>query len=122
MKKIFSIFGPTGIGKSSLAIQLAKKIDGEIIGVDSRQIYNGIPIGTAQPNLSQLKEVPHHLIGFKKLNERISAGEYIELIDEKIDEIILKNKSVVLCGGTGLYFKSLKEGIFQGSHTNEDKK
>ena len=86
MKKIFSIFGPTGIGKSSLAIQLAKKIDGEIIGVDSRQIYNGIPIGTAQPNLSQLKEVPHHLIGFKKLNERISAGEYIELIDEKIDE------------------------------------
>ena len=102
MKKIFSIFGPTGIGKSSLAIQLAKKIDGEIIGVDSRQIYNGIPIGTAQPNLSQLKEVPHHLIGFKKLNERISAGEYIELIDEKIDEIILKNKSVVLCGGTGL--------------------
>ena len=120
MKKIFSIFGPTGIGKSSLAIELAKKIDGEIIGVDSRQIYNGIPIGTAQPNSSQLKEVPHHLIGFKKLNDRISAGEYIELIDNKIDEIIQKNKSPILCGGTGLYFKSLKEGIFEGSHTNED--
>ena len=120
MKKIFSIFGPTGIGKSSLAIELAKKIDGEIIGVDSRQIYNGIPIGTAQPNSSQLKEVPHHLIGFKKLNERVSAGEYIELIDNKIDEITQKNKSPILCGGTGLYFKSLKEGIFEGSHTNED--
>ena len=120
MKKIFSIFGPTGIGKSSLAIELAKKIDGEIIGVDSRQIYNGIPIGTAQPDASQLKEVPHHLIGFKKLNERISAGEYIELIDNKIDNIIQKNKSPILCGGTGLYFKSLKEGIFEGSHTNED--
>ena len=120
MKKIFSIFGPTGIGKSSLAIELAKKIDGEIIGVDSRQIYNGIPIGTAQPNPSQLKEVPHHLIGFKKLNEKISAGEYIELIDNKIDEIIQKNKSPILCGGTGLYFKSLKEGIFEGSHTNEN--
>ena len=120
MKKIFSIFGPTGIGKSSLAIELAKKIDGEIIGVDSRQIYNGIPIGTAQPNSSQLKEVPHHLIGFKKLNDRISAGEYIELIDDKIDEITQKNKSPILCGGTGLYFKSLKEGIFEGSHTNED--
>ena len=120
MKKIFSIFGPTGIGKSSLAIELAKKIDGEIIGVDSRQIYNGIPIGTAQPNSSQLKEVPHHLIGFKKLNDRISAGEYIELIDNKIDEITQKNKSPILCGGTGLYFKSLKEGIFDGSHTNED--
>ena len=120
MKKIFSIFGPTGIGKSSLAIELAKKIDGEIIGVDSRQIYNGIPIGTAQPNSSQLKEVPHHLIGFKELNDRISAGEYIELIDNKIDEITQKNKSPILCGGTGLYFKSLKEGIFEGSHTNED--
>ena len=120
MKKIFSIFGPTGIGKSSLAIELAKKIDGEIIGVDSRQIYNGIPIGTAQPNPCQLKEVPHHLIGFKKLSERISAGEYIELIDQKVDEIIQKNKSAILCGGTGLYFKSLKEGIFEGSHTNEN--
>ena len=120
MKKIFSIFGPTGIGKSSLAIELAKKIDGEIIGVDSRQIYNGIPIGTAQPDSSQLKEVPHHLIGFRKLNEKISAGEYVELIDNKIDKIIQKNKSPILCGGTGLYFKSLKDGIFEGSHTNED--
>ena len=120
MKKIFSIFGPTGIGKSSLAIELAKKIDGEIIGVDSRQIYNGIPIGTAQPDSSQLNEVPHHLIGFKNLNEKISAGEYVELIDNKIDKIIQKNKSPILCGGTGLYFKSLKDGIFEGSHTNED--
>tara|TARA_B100000902_G_scaffold6514_1_gene8405 strand:- start:12972 stop:13880 length:909 start_codon:yes stop_codon:yes gene_type:complete len=120
LKKIFSIFGPTGIGKSSLAIELAKKIDGEIIGVDSRQIFNGIPIGTAQPDWSQLNEVPHHLIGFKKLNEKISAGEYIELIDNKIDKIIQKNKSPILCGGTGLYFKSLKEGIFEGSHTDDD--
>ena len=120
MKKIFSIFGPTGIGKSSLAIKLAKKIDGEIIGVDSRQIYNEIPIGTAQPYSSQLNEVPHHLIGFRNLNEKISAGEYVELIDNKIDEIIQKNKSPILCGGTGLYFKSLKDGIFEGSHTNED--
>ena len=120
MKKIFSIFGPTGIGKSSLAIELAKKIDGEIVGVDSRQIYNGIPIGTAQPDSSQLNEVPHHLIGFKNLNEKISAGEYIELIDDKIDKIIQKNKSPILCGGTGLYFKTLKDGIFEGSHTNKD--
>jgi tRNA dimethylallyltransferase len=120
LKKIFSIFGPTGIGKSSLAIELAKKIGGEIIGVDSRQIYNGIPIGTAQPFSSQLNEVPHHLIGFRNLNEKISAGEYVELIDNKIDKIIQKNKSPILCGGTGLYFKSLKDGIFKGSHTNED--
>jgi len=118
--KIFSIFGPTGLGKSSLAIELAKKINGEIIGVDSRQVYKGIPIGTAQPNSSQLNEVPHHLIGFKNLNEKISAGEYMKLIDKKIDQILLKNKTPILCGGTGLYFKTLKEGIFEGSHTNEE--
>ena len=120
MGKIISIFGPTGLGKSSLAIELAKKINGEIIGVDSRQVYKGIPIGTAQPNSSQLNEVPHHLIGFKNLNEKISAGEYMKLIDKKIDQILLKNKTPILCGGTGLYFKTLKEGIFEGSHTNEE--
>tara|TARA_B100001559_G_C16493574_1_gene619648 strand:+ start:1997 stop:2905 length:909 start_codon:yes stop_codon:yes gene_type:complete len=120
LKKIFSIFGSTAIGKSSLAIELAKKINGEIIGVDSRQIYSGIPIGTAQPDSTQLNEIPHHLIGFKNLNEKISAGEYIELIDNKIEKIIQKNKFPILCGGTGLYFKSLKEGIFEGSHTNQD--
>ena len=119
MKKIISIFGPTGIGKSIIAIELAKKNNGEIIGVDSRQIYKGVSIGTAQPNQNQLNEVPHHLIGFKDLNEKISAGEYLQLIDKKIDQILSENKSPILCGGTGLYFKSLVEGIFLGSHTNE---
>jgi len=85
LRKIFSIFGPTGIGKSSLSIKLAKKINGEIIGVDSRQIYDGISIGTAQPSKKQLDEIPHHLIGFKKLNEKISSGEYLQLIDSKIE-------------------------------------
>ena len=118
MRKIFSIFGPTGIGKSSLSIKLAKKINGEIIGVDSRQIYDGISIGTAQPSKKQLYETPHHLIGFKKLNEKISSGEYLQLIDSKIDDIFSRGKSPILCGGTGLYFKSLIDGIFEGSHTN----
>ena len=119
MIKIFSIFGPTGIGKSSLAIELAKKSNGEIIGVDSRQIYKGIAVGTAQPSSTQLERIKHHLIGIKQLNEKISAGEYIRLIDEKIDQILSKGKTPILCGGTGLYFKSLIEGIFEGSHTNE---
>ena len=118
MNKIFSIFGPTGIGKSSLSIKLAKKINGEIIGVDSRQIYNGISIGTAQPSQKQLDEIPHHLIGFKSLSETVSSGEYLQLIDSKIEDILSRGKSPILCGGTGLYFKSLIEGIFEGSHTN----
>ena len=118
MKKIFSIFGPTGIGKSNLAIKLAKKINGEIIGVDSRQIYDGISIGTAQPSKTQLNEIPHHLVGFKNLNETISSGEYLQLIDSKIEDIISRGNSPILCGGTGLYFNSLLKGIFEGSCTN----
>ncbi len=116
MNKIFSIFGPTGIGKSSLSIKLAKKINGEIIGVDSRQIYNGISIGTAQPSQKQLDEIPHHLIGFKPLSETVSSGEYLQLIDSKIEDILSRGKSPILCGGTGLYFKSLIEVFLRKPH------
>ena len=119
MKKIISIFGPTGIGKTDIAIELAKKNNGEIIGVDSRQIYKGIPVGTAQPSNKQLCEIKHHLIGFKDLNEKVSAGEYLNLIDNKIEDILSRNKNPILCGGTGMYFNTLIEGIFEGSHTNE---
>ena len=120
MKKIISILGPTGIGKTTIAIELAKKCNGEIIGVDSRQIYRGIPIGTAQPSKKQLSEIKHHLIGIKSLNEKISAGEYLNLIDSKISEILSRDKNPILCGGTGMYFNIILEGIFEGSHTNKE--
>jgi tRNA dimethylallyltransferase len=88
--------------------------------VDSRQIYKSIPIGTAQPSKDQLQTIPHHLIAVKELGDAISAGEYAKLVDEKIQLILDKNKTVILCGGTGLYFKTLFEGIFLGSETNLD--
>ena len=106
MDRVFAISGPTSSGKTDLAIQLAQKLDGEVIGVDSRQIYKSIPIGTAQPSKDELEMVPHHLIGVKNLNEPISAGEYAKLVDEKIYKIIDRNKIAILCGGTGLYFKA----------------
>ena len=120
MDKVFSISGPTSSGKTDLAIKLAKKFNGEVIGVDSRQIYKSIPIGTAQPSKDELEMVPHHLIGVKNLNEPISAGEYAKLVDKNIYNIIDRKKIPILCGGTGLYFKALFEGIFSESKTDLD--
>ena len=120
MNKVFAISGPTSSGKTNLAIKLAQKVDGEVVGVDSRQIYKSIPIGTAQPSKQELKIIPHHLIGIKDLNEPISAGEYAKLVDQKIYEIIDRKKIPILCGGTGLYFKALFEGIFSESKTDLD--
>ena len=120
MNKVFAISGPTSSGKTNLAIKLAQKLDGEVVGVDSRQIYKSIPIGTAQPSKDELEMVPHHLIGVKNLNEPISAGEYAKLVDKKIYNIIDRKKIPILCGGTGLYFKALFEGIFSESKTDLD--
>ena len=120
LEKILVIAGPTASGKTDVSIKLAAKFNGEIIGVDSRQIYKSIPIGTAQPSKDQLKTIPHHLIAVKELGDAISAGEYAKLVDEKIQLILDKNKTAILCGGTGLYFKTLFEGIFLGSETNLD--
>jgi len=118
LKNFFAIVGPTGIGKTGLSIKLAKKINSEIIGLDSRQIYKMIPIGTAQPSEEELKAVKHHLIGVKDLNDSVSAGEYVRLIDKTILKILNNKKTPILCGGTGLYLKSLVEGIFDGSKTD----
>jgi tRNA delta(2)-isopentenylpyrophosphate transferase len=80
MEAVPAIIGPTASGKTTLAIHLAKKINGEIIGLDSRQIYKDISIGTAQPNPSEKKNIKHHLIGVKPINETINAGEYAKLV------------------------------------------
>jgi tRNA dimethylallyltransferase len=120
LTNIFAIVGPTGIGKTSLSIKLAKKLNSEIIGLDSRQIYTMIPIGTAQPSTKDLNTIKHHLIGTKDLHETVSAGEFMELVDQKIVTILDKNKTPIICGGTGLYLKSLIEGIFIGSKTDSE--
>ena len=113
--KILTIIGPTAVGKTSLSIDLAKKLDGEIIGLDSRQIYFGMSVGTAQPSLEEQNNVPHHLIGIRSPDEIITAGEYAKLVNAVIIDVKERGKAPIICGGAGLYYRALHEGIFEGS-------
>jgi len=115
MNKILAIVGPTAIGKTAIAIVVAKKINGEIIGLDSRQIYKGMAIGTAQPSLEEMEAVPHHLVAMRNPNEIISAGEYASFVEEVMSEIKKRGKEPILCGGAGLYLEALTKGIFHDS-------
>ena len=118
MKKILTIIGPTASGKTSLSIEIARLINGEIIGLDSRQIYKNMEIGTAQPSKNELAIIPHHLIGFRKPSQSIAAGAYAELVIERIKEIRKRNKVPIICGGAGLYFRALNFGLFKGSSSD----
>ena len=115
---IISIIGPTAVGKTSLSIKLANEINGEIIGLDSRQIYKGMSIGTAQPTKEELNLIPHHLIGIKDPNFIISSGQYADLVIKTVLNIINRKKEPIICGGAGLYYRAISKGIFHGSKTD----
>ena len=106
-----SIAGPTAVGKSEVALLLAEKIGGEIISVDSMQVYRGLNIGTAKPSAEERARVPHHLIDVVELNEPFDAARFIELATKAVAEIQSRNRVPIFCGGTGLYFKAFLEGI-----------
>ena len=110
-----AIIGPTASGKSDVAVALAKKIYGEVVGMDSRQIYEGMAIGTAQPTLDEQGGVPHHMIGIKPLNEEIAAGAYAKLVLNLVTDIQSRGKIPVICGGAGLYYRAITKGIFEES-------
>ena len=120
MKKIITIIGPTAIGKTNLSIELAKLINGQIVGLDSRQIYKGMSIGTAQPTELEMGLVKHHLIGFREPWESISAGEYSEMVIEITKNITKSGFSPIISGGAGLYYRALTTGIFDESTSNMD--
>lgn len=107
MKKVIIISGPTGAGKTNIAIQLALFFQTEIISADSRQIYKGLEIGTAQPDADQLNTVPHHLIASHDVTVNYNAGQF-EKDTLEILEAIFKTKDIaIVCGGTGLYIDAL---------------
>ena len=109
--KIILISGPTASGKSKFAIQLAKKINGEVINADSMQIFKELKILTARPKRNDLKNIKHHLYGFKSVKDNYSTGNWLKDAKLKIKNIKNKNKIPILVGGTGLYFKALVDGI-----------
>lgn len=111
MKKVILLAGPTASGKSELAIYIAKKINGEIINADSMQVFKEIKILSARPE--DYKNIKHHLYGFISVKKNFSTGEWIKHTEKKINEILKKKKTPIIVGGTGLYFKSLIDGIAQ---------
>ena len=110
MEKIICVAGPTASGKTRLAVELAKKYDGEVLSCDSMQIYRGMEIGTAAPTVSEMQGVPHHMIGVADPKEDFSVGKYVELAEPILQDILSRGKTCVVCGGTGLYADSLLLG------------
>lgn len=106
-QKIIAIAGPSASGKTNLAINIAKELDGEIISVDSRQIYKELDIGSAKPTLEERLGVPHHLIDIIDVTQEYTVADFADDANKKIAEIISKGKVPILAGGTGLYFRVL---------------
>ena len=104
--RVIVILGPTGVGKTKLSIELAKKIDGEIINADSTQIFRGLDIATAKIKEDEKEKIPHYLFDIKDIKEDYSVYDYQKDCRDKIKEIIGKNKTPILVGGTGLYIKA----------------
>ena len=109
--KIILIYGPTASGKSIFAIKLAKKINGEIINADSMQVYKELKILSARPCKKDLSIIKHHLYGFQSVKRKFSTGDWLKLVKQKIIDLKKRKKIPILVGGTGLYFKSLTEGL-----------
>ena len=107
MNKVLVIVGPTGVGKSSFAIECAKKYNGEIVSGDSIQVYKGLNIGSAKIKEDEKQDIPHYLIDIKEPTDNYSVKEFQDLARQKINEIINKGKLPIICGGTGLYIKAL---------------
>ena len=111
--KIVLISGPTASGKSAFAIKLAKKINGEIVNADSMQVYKELQILSARPKIKDYQSIKHHLYGFQSVKKNFSVGDWLKLAKKKISEIQKRQKVPILVGGTGLYFKSLTDGLIK---------
>lgn len=119
MEKVIVILGPTGVGKTKLSIELAKKLDGEIINADSTQVYKGLDIATAKITEEEKENIPHHLFDIKDIDKDYSVYDYQIDCRNKINEILNKNKTPIIVGGTGLYIKAaLYDYKFEEENTN----
>ncbi len=110
-KTLIIIGGPTGVGKSALAIDLALHLNTEIINADSRQIFKELNIGVNKPSNEELRKITHHLIGHVSIHEEYNAGKYETQALQTLDDIFRKKNSAIMVGGTGLYIRALIEGL-----------
>ena len=111
--------GPTAVGKSAIALALAEKIGGEIITVDSMQVYRGLDIGTAKPTPGEREKIPHHLIDVCNLSEAFDAAQFIRRAQQAVEEIQSRKRTPIFCGGTGLYFKAFLDGLGEAPAADE---
>ena len=109
--KVIVIIGPTASGKTSLSIELAKQINGEIVSCDSMQVYKDLNIGSAKPSIEEMQGIKHYLIDEVEPTQRFSVAEYKKRAENAIEEILKKGKVPIVVGGTGLYVNSLIYGI-----------
>jgi tRNA dimethylallyltransferase len=107
LKKVIVIFGPTGVGKTKLSIELAQRLNGEIVSADSMQIYRGMNIGTAKIIGEEMQGIPHHMLDLVSPKQEYSVGEYVKEAKKIILDILLRGKIPIIVGGTGLYINSL---------------
>ena len=107
--KVIAVVGPTASGKTKLAIELAHKLNGEVISADSRLVYKGFNIASAKPTIEEREGIPHHLIDIVEPEFNYSAGNYVEDAKRAIEDILSRNKTPIVAGGTGLYFRVLLE-------------
>lgn len=121
MKKVIIITGLTCSGKSDLAINIAKKYNGEIISADSVQIYRGLDIGSAKIGKDEMSIVPHHLIDIRDFDEDYNVGDFINDTADALDEIVERDKLPIIVGGTGMYIKALVSGYSLGGAKSDIK-
>lgn len=119
--KIIAVAGPTASGKSGLAIELAKKLNAEVISCDSMQIYKGMDIGTAKVTKDEADGIVHHLIDFVEPTDSFSVSDYVNLAHKTIIDITSRNKNVIIAGGTGLYLRSLLFGVEFSENSGDEK-
>jgi tRNA dimethylallyltransferase len=113
--KVIIICGPTGVGKTAVGIQLAEKLDGEIISADSMQIYRYMDIGTAKPTADEQSRIPHHMIDIVDPDENFDAVRFAEMARDKVMQLHQRGVMPLVVGGTGLYIKALLQGLFQSN-------
>jgi tRNA dimethylallyltransferase len=114
LRKCWFLAGPTAVGKSDVGVELSRRIDAEIVSLDSMSLYRGMDVGTAKPSLELRRRVPHHLIDVVEPHEEFSVAQYVDAAAAVSQQIVARGGVPLFVGGTGLYLRSLLRGVFEG--------